>query len=425
MASLEELKKRLYKKGENFEERGHAPELSSPTGGESRVFTENEPPKQVEKSENFFMKASKSKKTRLVFTALFLLGVLAFFYGSGIFDYEGVEVKIDGQKEIKSGENIKWTVSVKNGGAKDAENASLVFDIPDVIRERVALGVIKSGEERVLEFESVVFGGRGSEFSARAALEYRPSNASALFAKEASFSFLIAQSPITVSMNAPSEGRAGQEIKIVMKYFSQSEFLISDLYAQINYPVGFEFTEANPSPSEGNNIWNVGSLNSGQEGAIEIFGILKETEAEAESFKASIGVKKNDSILSYDEAISVILKRSPFFGIDILPQGQEGVYKASLGEEINVVLRWTNNLPESVQNAILEVKIEDDEVDFSTVRARNGSFSAFSQTIIWNSSTYDDFENIVPGAGGSVSFSFKIKNNLVLNSFSSRPKVIL
>ncbi len=433
MASLYELKRRLYKKGEEFEERGHAPELVRPASGQATALAETSVQEEGAKSENFFMAKIKSKKSSLIFATLIVLGILAFFYGSGIFDFESVEVKIEGPSEIKSGENIKWSVIVSNRNANDIENTSLVFSIPaspslggpDSIRERIELGVIKSGEEREFEFESVIFGGRGTELSARAVLEYKPKDASAFFAKEYLFSFSIAQSPVTVSLEVPSEARAGREIKIFLKYFSQSEFLVSDLYAKAEYPSGFEFKSASPVPSEGNNIWSVGSLEAGQDGTIEIEGVLKETGASAESFKVSIGVKKDDSILSYDEAIAAIVPSSPFLSVDILPQGQEGAYKASLGEEINAVVRWKNNLPESVQDASLEVKIEDDKVDFASVRVRNGSFSAFSKTIIWNSSTYDDFSNIIPGATGVVSFSFKIKNNIVLSSSSPHPKVVL
>lgn len=425
MASLEELKKRLYKKGEEFEERGHVPELSRLSAGESGVLKQPENLEEKSEKENFFMRISKSKKNRLIFIAIIFLGVLAFFYGSGIFNFENVSVKIDGPKEIKSGENIKWSVVVSNRNKKDLENASLVFNITDIIREKVDLGIIKSGEEKTLEFESVIFGGRGTNLSARAVLEYKPKDASAFFAKESLFSFLISQSPVTVSLDGPSEARVGQEIKIVMKYFSQSEFSVSDLFAKAEYPAGFEFKSANPAPTEGNNVWSVGKLQSGQDGTIEIIGTLIETGLEAESFKALIGVKKENSILSYDEAVDVVLPRSPFLSVEILPQNQKGSYNAFLGEEINVVVRWKNNLPESIQDASLEVKIEDDKVDFASVRVRNGSFSAFSQTMIWNSSTYEDFSNIVPGATGVVSFSFKIKNNIVLNSNSPHPKVIL
>ena len=35
--------------------------------------------------ENFFMEASKFKKFRLIFVGMIFLGVLVFFYGSGIF----------------------------------------------------------------------------------------------------------------------------------------------------------------------------------------------------------------------------------------------------------------------------------------------------------------------------------------------------
>ena len=417
MASLEELKKRLYAKKEDFLERVSPPDISQ------KDFKKEQP--EIEVAESNFKKLNLSKlmgsKIFWVAAGIVVLFVIFLFFSS-VFNFQNIDLKIDGEKEIKSGQKISWNVTAINRNKKDIEDASLVFSVLDslnpggvsIFRDRVNIGKIESGDSILHEFETIVFGGRGRNLEARALLEYKPKGSSSFFVEEEFFPFVIAQSPVTVSFSMPNEARVGDEVKIGVRYFSQSEEKLEKLFLKIDYPAGFEYKTSSKKPVENNKLWEIGELKPGEEGFFEVFGILKESPSSVLNFGASIGMKSGEDFLSFDETSGALVLRLSYFGVDVLPKGEREKYIASLGEEIPFLVEWKNNLPEAVEDAILELYLEGDTVDLSSVRARDGLFISKDKKIIWNPSLYKDFANISPGDSGFLSFSFKIKKEISL-----------
>ncbi len=408
MANLEELKRRLYKRGEGFLERGRFPDLSKK---DFKKEFEESPKAQFIKKINL----RKFMNFKVLFLILAAVVAIALILFSNVFDFQNIDLKIEGEKSIKSGEKVLWNVTVSNKNKKDIHEAALVFSIPDILRERVNMGTLKSGEIVKHEFESVIFGGRGKNFEARAVFEYKPEGSSSIFAKESLFSFVIAQSPVTVSFLMPDEARANGKLNFEVKYFSQSDSRLENLFLKIDYPANFEYKSSDKKPAEANSLWFLGNLNSGEEGSIKVFGNLKDLVSGVSSFGVSIGFEDGDKLLILDESLQAITSRSPYLGIDILPKGEEK-YIASIGEEIPFLVNWKNNLPETVEDAFVEVFIDGEAADLNSIRVRDGSFISGEKKIIWNSSSNKDFEKISPGGSGFVGFSLKIKKDLTLKT---------
>src|SRR3989338_2257336 len=245
MANLEELKKRLYKEKETFGERMISPELARPK--RAKAFFWRETAREVSKSRWFLWALV------LVFI-LIILGFLFFIFGSPtLFKSQKVELKIEGVKEVKSGERITWQVKVTNNNNDALEGASLVFNFPDgampavgakpagVFRERRSLGKILPGESASENFDAFVFGGRGALKEASAVLEYRPAGGSAVFAADASFQFSVASVPVTVSLKMPEDLRIGQQVEIEVDYGSQAAEIVPGLSLVLTLPDRFLF----------------------------------------------------------------------------------------------------------------------------------------------------------------------------------------
>lgn len=418
MASLEELKKRLYRRDENFKERTLPPDISQDSFKAENVFSG--PDKQVKKINFSKLMGSKIFLATVGTVVIFIV----FIFFSSLFNFQNVDLKIEGQKDIQSGEKVIFSVIAKNRNKRDIKEASLVLNIPalpslggpDVFRERINIGLIKSGDSIEQEFETIIFGGRGKNFEARALLEYKPEGSSSFFAEEEFFSFVISQSPVTVSFLMPDEVRVGEDLKVEVRYFSQSDTKLSNLFLKVDYPLGFEYKSSDRKPAEEKNIWEIGDLDSGKEGSISIFGILNDAGSGVSNFGALIGTRSGDDFLSLDETSSALLLRLPYLGVDILPKGEKEKYKASIGEEIPFLIGWRNNLPEIVEDASLEVSFFGGNADLNSIRVRDGSFISKDKKIIWNPSSYKDFISIFPGKSGFVGFSLKIKKDISLDN---------
>ncbi|QQG42584.1 MAG: hypothetical protein HYW15_03745 [Candidatus Giovannonibacteria bacterium] len=430
MASLEELKKRLYKEKESFGERIVPPELARPQRLKTIFWRETA------------MEAKRSKWFLWSLAAvaiLVLLGILFFIFGSpAIFNSERVEIKIEGAKDIKSGDKITWQVRITNKNSSALEDAALIFNFPEgavpisgqppkgVFRERRSLGPLRPGESVFESFDAYVFGGRGQSKEVSAVLEYRPKESSAVFASDTAFRFSIARSAVAVSFKIPPDLRIGQQVELEVNYGSQSEETVPNLLLSVFLPEGFEYLSASPAPTKNKNIWVVGDLKPSQTGIIKIKGIIRGSNLESKIFRAVLGFQQGDGeqILPYDETSESVTLRAPFMEAAILANGQN-TYVSYPGDTISIDLKLKNNLPAEVKNASLEAKMEGagNPIDIGSIRVEGGSYRDSSKSVLWTASTHEKFKVLAPEEEDSVSFSFKIKSQLPLSGDSARPSV--
>ena len=441
MASLEELKKRLYKKEETFSERAAEPNLYRPpvSGGADQLSRPSIGAKIPAIVSRF------SRRHWLIAGGILIVVFVVALYGiQSLFNVQAVEVKIVGEQAIKSGERITWRVEITNHMGRLLKDVSVVFVFPEgavplsplktpgVLRERRTLAEIRPGETVSESFDAYIFGGRGVEKKASASVEYRPDGTSAFFAKDTFFPFSIVQSPVSISFSVPDELRIGQEAELIVHYVSQSDEMISDLLVHLAFPEGFEYADAEPLPRDKQKFeWNVGALKPAGEGSITIRGIIRGSNLESKNFRASIGVLQSGNIadatkdfLSYDEVIKPVVLRSPFLEVGLSPSNEKQLVLFA-GDTVSIQVDWKNNLPEELRGVSLEVGIDGSAVNFSSIRAERGIYSEAKRAIVWNSSTYNRFLRVLPDESDTVSFSFQIRNNLTLDVDAPRPTVKL
>jgi len=108
--------------------------------------------------------------------------------------------------------------------------------------------------------------------------------------------------------------------------------------------------------------------------------------------------------------------------VNILANGSNE-YAAFPGDTISFDIALRNNLPQEIKNASLEASINGNAVDFASLRVDSGAFRESSKSVVWNSSTHKPFAVLLPNQEERVTFSFKIKSNLVLATDAARPSV--
>src|SRR3989344_3636360 len=441
MADLEDLRKRLYREGEDFGERKIPPELSRPREKISSAWVPDPKPKIDLRKRKIFMWMG-------IFVVIASAGVFLFFqfYGFNAFlNIQDINVDIVGERNISSGDRVSWQVRVSNNNKAAIENAVLVFNFPEgstpvigqkndgVFREKKDLNALNAGESATFTFNAYVFGERSSQKQVSATLEYRPKNSSATFGKQSSFDFSIARAPATISLILPEDLRIGQEVDLEIRYNSQSEKILDNLSVILSLPDGFQFDSALPVPtfdkskSAGlakNLTWNIGNLEPSEDGVIKVKGKVYGANLEPKNFQASLGVLLNDNVTisTYDAAVVSAVLHSPFLELSMLANGKAS-YISYPGDTISFEIAWKNNLSTAVKNAILEIKLDSAFVDLKSLRIDNGSYRESTKSIVWNASSYIAFKSVAPGQSGNVKFMFKIKNSMPLEPTSTRPEV--
>lgn len=442
--SLEELKKRLYKPKEPFEER----KREEPAAKQSREKVPAEwdrivfegPEDIAAKTEEIEVRFAKRKKMKRILTfgaiilillaAVFILGYRFYIRGGGLgfLSSQNIEIKIDGPENLKAGEKIKWRANIKNNNKISLEDAVLIIEYPegaepvnklntDSLTERRIIGSVEAGAEKEDFIEAFIFGEENSEQKIKISLEYRLKDSSAIFEKSEEKNFLISEPALTVFIEAPKEINLGKEINFKIDIIADASAILKNIVLDLEYPEGFEFTEAHPSSSGNKTRWELGDLLAGEKKIVEIKGkISPKALIEEEIITASAGViDEEGNLKTYGKKTASLAIKKPFLDV-VFKINNKDEYTAQAGEKLDVVLKWANNLPLGVKNVVIEATIDGRAADLSSLSINKGSYKSFNNAIIWDSSTFPKFSYLEAGEEGEIGFSVKIKDPLPIKT---------
>ena len=419
--NLEKLKKRLYKKGESFKEREERPRIY---GRRESLPSSRWPKPPARKKRDAFFPLKVLLAASAAFFVVSLSAFLYFWLGdSNIVSSGNIGVEIKGPPYINGGEIDALDIFVENKNNTALEMADLIIDFPEgsfsldggaLSRERYSFGTIAPGGSIKKTVSVVLLGKENEEKTVKATLEYRLARSNAIFAKSGSYTVKISRPPVGVSLLVPKEINAKREMEVKVGIVSNSEAVIGNLALRLEYPSGFQFTGASPSPSGKNNVWKIGDLDPSQERNISIRGIVEGQDLEEKAFRATVGTVKDDgTFVPYGETAETVVVKKPYIDMVMFINGKDTEKNIAFGgDSLRVEIAWKNNLSAPVRDVKVNIKIKGAVVDQKSISVSKGFYRTFDKTLLWNSASMPELSSIEPGEVGRAQFSFSILNPL-------------
>jgi hypothetical protein len=426
--SLREINNELYKKEPDQELLRHEKSEFNP---ESVVFTSPEKALDLkdewqEKKEGIGEENKKTIRTGVIVLGA-LLSVVALVVGfykikQAFFTSERLVVSISGPKEIKSGNLNTYEIRYKNDNQADLKNAVLRLSYPEDFKpegnadfkpEGTMSGIFKLGDINGSGEKKVVFNGRayspkGNLIKIKAELSYTPSTVSSVFVASDQLTVNVISAPITLEVMAPQNISSSDEINYLVTYKNEGTENLENIRIKIDYPERFQFSSANPSAFEGNNIWYVGNLSGGQSGKIVVTGKLEGNRDEVKTIKVIIGANNNGEFVNYneEEAQTKIIS-SPL----AITQTANDLHNlnANAGDSLRFEINYRNEGALGLRDVVVTERIDSSVLDYSTLDIAGGAYDSNNKTITWKASDYKELKNLLPGQGGSIKFSIKVK----------------
>ncbi len=419
---VEDLKKKLFstsyktriedREGFHYIHREKIPE----TWNESDLNNNKNTVKKNPIFQNFF-----------IFSFIVFLGAVGyllfnFFIKGNDVSNENIEIAVFGNTFTGGGEELPLIVEITNKNSLPLELADLVIEYPkgsavdntgeEIARLRQSLGVVKAGEVKSETIKVSLFGETGSIHQIKIALEYRLEGSNAIFVKDKLYEVTINSTPVNLSILAPIDTTPEQEFILNVKAtLNETKEVPNNLSLKLDYPFGFEFISANPSPEVGNNIWDLVGLKPGEEFNVEIKGRMIDVfEGEEKIFHASAGPeKRNDKselgVIFNSFRHSLFIKK-PFIETKLFVNSEyKREYAISTKSAIIGVIEWTNNLNTEVTDLEITAKFAGNAYNPRNVKVDPGFFDSKSNTIIWDKNIDEQFNSIPPGKSGVISFT--------------------
>ena len=426
---LEELKKKIYKPEAEFEERLKFPETFQPE--KEREIAQSEEWGEVEKKQ---LSDKQRKILRISGISIIVISliVIGFFFWRGLFsfDKDEVDLLIRGPENIVSGDEAEYVIKCTNNTNITIKGLQLKFYYPEnsipidngEMITSVDLPDLLSGGETQTEFSAKIVGLKGETKIIRAELSYQPAKISSCFESQAEFSTTVISVPLMVNFDLPESLVDEQSFNFSLIYINQAEVAFDNLQIQLEYPVGFNFESAEPSPIEdSDNMWDIGKLIAKEQGKIFIRGSIKGEQDEVKLFRARLGFFENDNFISYAEATQAFQIVSAPLSISQEVNGSS-IYIASAGQELNYQIIYENTTNVGIRNVVITSKLEGEVLDFAQLdlESSRGSFDGENQTITWNASNLPALEYLGPRQAGQIDFSIMIKDPLPARNYTDK-----
>jgi hypothetical protein len=441
MGKLEELEQGIY--GKDDEERLRRTKR--------RVLF----PKSIRKLPQVWMDKSKDirpsgEEDRNMLNRKFLkfflggAGVLIIVMGSVfLFLYLGTrgqeaEVTIHDRGPVRAGELVTIPITFRNISSSVLKEVELTVILPEgsLVQEegqdrpapsRIVhkISDLDSGKEGSIEVLAKLFGKEGEEKEILTTLIYRPENLRARFSSKASKNFLIGLVPLAVVWEIPEIFSNNQEMKAIVRYNSSASFSFRNMWLRLEYPLGFQFISSAIKSEEGNNIWNVGDIDPGEEGSVEVLGRISGEEGEIKSFRAELGV------------FNTLTKEWRTFRdshaagkIAVTPLSITGSLKGSrettvgLGENLQFTLRYKNNTEATLRNITVRATLEGPVLDFATLLIDKGNFDFNTRSIVWTAANAKELGELKPREEGEFHFEIQTKSRPAILHDSDKNQVV-
>lgn len=357
----------------------------------------------------------------LFFVVAVLAGLFFAFSGKNVFSPEDVEISATGPVAVKGGEELVLQVVIANKNPVALETADFTVEYPagtrdpleptkELRRTQELIGVIEPGEVVSKTVRAVLFGEEGSERTIRFSLDYRTPDSSAIFDVEKEYTVIVSSAPVAISVALPQEVLSGEEMSFEILTSVQDEAGVKNLLISANYPPGFIFKRSEPAPIKGTATWQLGDLASGSQSNIRVFGVVQGQDREIKSFRVTAGLPgENDPdtiTTTYTSTFKTLTIQKPQLATSLVLAGSEDAQIVVLGgENIQGVVSFQNNLPETLRDVTVRVKFAGNGLDKQTVRADNrGFYQSAVEEIVWNKNTAPELESL--GPGGNMEFNF-------------------
>src|SRR5690606_20057969 len=133
-----------------------------------------------------------------------------------------IDIKVTGPTSVGSGEEVTLAIAITNNNDATLTGAELFLEYPDgtrdpsditreLRRERIEVGTIGEGQRQEEALRAVFFGAKNDLKAITMSLDFTVENSNAVYTKTRTYDVKIDSSPITLTVDSPSEINAGQE----------------------------------------------------------------------------------------------------------------------------------------------------------------------------------------------------------------------
>lgn len=417
--SLEHARERLY-------EPADVPRTRSPLAAEG----ERELPHEWKA--NALGRVLRGGERHIHFAAIFFvvafvfflvsLGVVGylFYFGGNTVSVDKVMVDIQGPTTIAGGDTVPLSLTITNKNPVAIDNATIEIDFPNGTRSAdnvlqtypryvENLGTLASGATVTRSVKAAVFGGAGQILTLPVSLSYGTAGSNAVFVKKSSYALTVSSTPLSVSVETPSETVSGQPLTFNLTVRSNATVSLSNVVLTSVPPFGFSVTSSSIPLTSSSFL--LGTIAPGATKHVTLTGILLGQDKEQRVFHFTVGTANTPTdqtlAVSYMTQDAMVAITAPFINTTLALNGDTSAnIVVGPGSRQSVTITYTNTLTTSIANAVVSIALSGSAIDYGSIQTTSGFYNSTDHAVIFSRDTDPALAVLAPGASGIGTFTF-------------------
>lgn len=363
----------------------------------------------------------------LTASGVFFLIALGFalytlFIGNNFISPGNIDIQVVAPSLVDGGKETMLQVLISNRNQSELQFADLVIEYPDGTRdaadeskilthERQSLGTIASGAQLKRTASAIFYGQEGSQQKVIVTLEYSVPGSNAVFEKKSEVDIVVGSSPLSLTVDMPSETIAGQSFPFTITVQSNAAAALDDVVVQGQYPFGFSVVETDPTADAGGTLWRLGTIPAGGTKVIKLMGVIDGQDGDQRVFRFLAGSDNDPTNTQVKTPFLIVPQtltvRRGFVTGSIAVNGEKGkTVSVSAGKTVQGTIEWQNNLQDPISDLEVTLSLDGQTLDKATVTSSNGFYQSSNSTLVWTKDENDSLATISPGETGTLQFSF-------------------
>lgn len=363
--------------------------------------------------------------------ALGVAGYLFYFGGNSV-SVDKIAIDIQGPTTITAGDTVPLSLAIINKNPVAVDNLIVEISFPNGTRSADGklnaypryienLGQLASGATITRSIKAVIFGGAGQALILPVSISYKTAGSNAVFVKKSSYALAISSTPLSVSVDSPTETVSGKPLTITLSVRSNATVPLDKVVLMGAFPFGFSVTSS--SLPFANSSFLIGTMSPGTSKTVTLTGMLLGQNNEQRVFHFTIGTAKaeNDRTIAveYMTQDATVTITAPFINTTLAVNGDIGTNVViAPNSSQNVTVSYTNTLQTSIANAEISVSISGSAADYGSIQTTSGFYRSTDHTVIFSKDTDPSLAQLAPGDSGIGSFTF---STLPTESFIRSP----
>jgi hypothetical protein len=363
-----------------------------------------------------------------------------------------VTVHIDAPPTAAIGQEIAYRITLANDDRVPLAQAALELRLPEDLAVTAAdpppddargfrwtLGTIPGNGERAIAVRGRLYGIPSQEARIEATAVYRPANFNADFQSPAAATTAIGVSPITLTIDGPTEAVPEEPVTYTLSYEHTGELVLPESVVTLEVPRTFVLTATKPDRSRTDElVWHLGALEPKAKGTIMVTGSFRSGSQEPHRIRATAAMEPVPGrrlALAQPEHVTAVLGGDAVITATV--NDQTGGIDAPPGSVLRFRVAVRNDGQLELKNLTMRAIFEATSVaersilNFSAIQDSANGTAVGEQlapglrrgTITWTSKEVPSLTSLPPGEQRQIDFSIPLHTAESLPGFPPQARI--